>query len=188
MPTDPRITAELRSMFREGSTPSRLIKHLLDHHGREGFFSLLQTYFREAFAVPLVRASNRPEDYGGSDLRFAHLNVHLLHAMIQHRAEWDNAYCEGDRPVCWLDSLVAAEESELIERANPAALPEFANCWEALGQEAQKYIKRIMGNANALYERVRILATLAEQLQQRVAELEKQLAERDVHELGNAPV
>ncbi len=189
MLTDPQVIAILRSRFREGSTPSHLIKLLLAHpRGGQSFFPLLQTCFREAFAVPFVRASNRPEDYASNDLRFAHLNIHLLHEMVQHRVEWDDADRGGDKGECWLDCLVATDESELIKRANPATLPEFAGCWQSLGQPVQNYIQRITGNTNVLHEKVRILAALAEQLQQRVGALEKQLAERNGHAAGSASV
>jgi hypothetical protein len=180
MRTDPRVVAELQSMFREGNTPSSLIKHIVARHQDEpNVFPLIQSYFRAAFAVPLVRVSNRPEDYCHSDLRLAHLNIHLLHEMIQHRAEWDQERwpTTGDG-LSWLDSVVATDELELIERAQPASLPEFSTCWKALDEGAQNYIKRLMGNVNALHERVRASASLTERLQQRIAELQEQLTRR----------
>jgi hypothetical protein len=172
MVTDPRVVAELRAMFREGSTPSRLIQHIAACHGNEDrLFFLIQDYFREAFAVPLVRASNVRAERTQNDLRLAHLNIDLVHEMVQHRSEWDNApETNGGGRQGWLDSAVATDEGELIERAQPATLPELSGCWGELGEGARNYIKRLIGNVNALYERVQILARLAESLQQRLNE------------------
>ncbi|MCI0459148.1 MAG: hypothetical protein L0Z62_19500 [Gemmataceae bacterium] len=170
--TRPQVVAELRALFREGNTPSRLIKHIVAcHPGEQHLFSLIQQYFREAFAVPLVRVTNRPEDYASDDLRFAHLNVHLIHQIIQHRHEWDTPAepGPGGEPG-WLDALVATDEVELIQQAEPANLAEFSPSWDQLDPQVQKYIKRLFGNVNALYEKVLILARLAERLQQRAAD------------------
>src|SRR5437764_8653944 len=72
MSTDPRVIAELRSLFQEGNTPSALIKHIVrSHPGEQGLFSLIQAYFREGFATSLVRVSAKPEDYTSFDLRLA---------------------------------------------------------------------------------------------------------------------
>jgi hypothetical protein len=82
---------------------------------------------------------------------------------------------------------VATDEGELIERAEPAALAEFSGCWGQLGEDARKYIKRLFGNANALYERVKILARLAECLQQQLNERSQPLPEEQTLTAGPAP-
>jgi hypothetical protein len=175
MRTDPSVVADLRALFREGTTPSGLIKHIVACHPTEpNPFGLVQAYFREAFAVPLVRVSTSAADYRSDDLRLAHLNVHLVHEIVQHRAEWDSesASATGARE-CWLNSVAATDELALINQAHVATLPEFAGCWDSLGRDAQDYVKRLTGNVNALYEKVRILARLAESLQRRINEREE---------------
>src|SRR5438270_209358 len=134
MTTDPRVIAELRSLFRQGNTPTALIKHIVrSHPGERGLFSLIQAYFREGFGTSIVRVSTNPEDYTCSDLRFARLNIDLIHQMIRARPEWDKeAESSPDGAVRWLDSLAATDELELIEKPQPGTWPEFADCWEKL--------------------------------------------------------
>jgi hypothetical protein len=173
MSPDPRVIAELRSLFREGNTPSALIKHIVrSHPGEQGLFSLIQAYFREGFGTSIVRVSTNREDYTSTDLRLAHLNIHLVHQMVHTRPEWDKGAEAGPEGVSWLDSLAATDERELNEKPQPGTWPAFAGCWDNLGQDAQKTIKRLIGNADALYERVHILARLVESLQQHINELQ----------------
>jgi hypothetical protein len=177
MKINPQLVIELRAKFRAGCTPSLLIKHIAAlHHHDQNLFSLVQAYFREAFHISLVRISNQFEDLTNDGLRNAHLNSSLLHEMIQRFSEW-GAMPESttSEKKAWFDSLVATDEAKLIIQAQPGTLPEFSNCWQDLDLPTQEYIKRIIGNANSLYEKVRILANFAELLQQQVSELRKRL-------------
>ena len=52
MNTRPEVINELRSLFKEGATPSRLIRHIVERHaGERTFHSLIQAYFHEAFGL-----------------------------------------------------------------------------------------------------------------------------------------
>lgn len=181
MPADPQVVAELRSLFKDGATPSRLIRHIVDRHpGEERLHFLVQDYFREAFAVGLVRISKRALDEPDSaDLPLAFLNIHLTHEMVGTRPKWDrdDSSPANGRP-SWLAPLSATDEAALIEQTQPVTLPELAGCWDRLDPIAQAYVRRVLGNADALYERVQILARLAERLQQKVLELEDQVTNR----------
>jgi hypothetical protein len=178
----PEVISELRCLFKVGATPSRLIAHILAQHPEDtNRFYLVQRYFHEAFSVPQVRwpANRRDEDANG--LRLAYLNALIVHQMIQYRPEWDQAEGGGCAPgsVNWLDSLAATDDHDLLEQAQPADIPELAGSWDRLDEEARKYVKRLHGNVNGLYERVAILARLAECLQQQVNALQERLRDRD---------
>jgi len=84
------VVTELRSLFRDGATPSRLIRRIVELHPGETHFYLIQDYFREAFGVPIVRGLSRLDDYQRADLRLAYLNQMLLHEMIEKKTEWDH--------------------------------------------------------------------------------------------------
>lgn len=50
------VVSELQILFKEGATPSRLIRHIVERHeGERMLHSLIQAYFLEAFEVPIVR-------------------------------------------------------------------------------------------------------------------------------------
>src|SRR5437762_17538 len=92
MSTRPEVIGELRSLFKDGATPSRLIRHIVErHNGERTFHSLIQAYFLDAFGVPIVRGLNPADDYQHADLRYAFLNEQLVHEMIQKRSEWDSS-------------------------------------------------------------------------------------------------
>jgi hypothetical protein len=56
--------------------------------------------------------------------------------------------------------------------------PELAASWDRLTAEEQAFIQRCVASANGLYETVKILARLAERLQQQIVALESQAAGR----------
>lgn len=173
MDTDPKVISELRRMFREGATPSRLVQHIVErvsHDGSRHPRSLIMHYFGEAFANVLIRLPFR-EDYSTDDLQYSHLNQRLLHEMVGRRSEWDQENTDG--PEYWLDDLDARDCAEHNAAAEVEAIDELSGCVGSLDDAARKYIQRISGNTNWLYEQTRILARLAERLQQRINELEQ---------------
>ena len=80
MMTNPHVVAELRSLFRQGSTPSRLIGHIVASHPAEPSLpALVNAYFRDAFHIPFVRLAEMPTGNGTTELLYAHLNADLVH-------------------------------------------------------------------------------------------------------------
>jgi hypothetical protein len=174
MPTDPHVVDALRAMFNDGATPSQLIRFIISRHQNDSdWHHLIQRYFRLAFLVPVVRIMNDPDRWEQADLSHWDLNIHLLHRMVENRPIWNQhaANTEANQQ-SWLDSLVATDEAELIRQAQPPA--ELAGSWPELAPAVKEYVGRITGNVHALYERVLILARLAERLQQQVAEAQSQ--------------
>jgi hypothetical protein len=174
MSTRPEVIRELRSLFKEGATPSHLIRHIVERHaGERRYHQLIQDYFREAFGVPIVRGLNPIDDYRHADLRHAFLNEEVVHEIIQRKSEWDeNAAAGTGRTDSWLDPLNASDDHQRISQLKTTAIPELARIWSQLTPEEQHFIDGSMATANGLYETVKILSRLAECLQQRVVELE----------------
>lgn len=176
MNTRPDVVRELQSLFKEGATPSRLIRQIVDRHaGDRSFHALIQAYFAEAFGIPIVRGLDPVDDYRHADLRYAFLNSELVPEMIQKRREWDPA-CQPDGSD-WLDRLQATDDQQRIGRVQGAAIPELSRCWPQLNEQEQQFIQRSFATANGLYESVKILSQLAECLQQQLAELHAATAE-----------
>ena len=98
MTTDPQVITELRDPFRSGAAPSRLVRHIIARHG-EGpqLGRLVRAYFREAFCVPMFRASADLLTLPAEQLPFVGVNAAVIHQIVARRAEWD-ATDEGRLP------------------------------------------------------------------------------------------
>lgn len=165
MPTRPDVITELRSLFRQGATPSRLLEFIRDSHPGEGnWFLLAGDYFAEAFAVPFVRVTNNPDDYSSPGLRHAHLNGRLLHQMIQNRPLWD----DRQEASPWLDFLTASDEATLETQAKVAVSARVGDISPPLDPAVLGYLQQTTAQVAMLHERVQILARLAESLQRQI--------------------
>lgn len=190
MEARPEIVHELRALFKEGATPSRLIRHIVERHAEErDWQALIQEYFLEAFGVPLVRGLGPADDYRHTDLRYAFLNEQLLHEMIDRRSAWDgrNGFVSSQAGH-WFDTLSVSDDQRRLEQLRTAVPPELNRCWPQLTAKEQYFIQRSMASANGLYETVKILSRLAECLQQRVDELEKAAAASTENQRGQAVI
>src|SRR5262245_27722747 len=116
MAVNPEVIAELRSLFKVGATPSRLIQHILLRPPDEpNWFSLVQDYFGQAFSAPLVQISKQRPAPDSGDLSQAFLNIHLIHQILERRSDWDRnngTAAAVDTP--WFQPLTATDEVELI--------------------------------------------------------------------------
>lgn len=178
--TRPEVVAELRELFREGATPSRLIRLVtVRHEDERELFTLIQLYFQEAFGVPIVRGLNSIDDYRHDDLRHGFLNHQVIPRMIEHRTEW---LTSEEAAGTWLENLNARDTREHIEAIRKVQNNELRQVWEKLSEEEKYYIHMSMASANRLWEEVQVLAKFAERLQQRINQLESQSTtiERDI--------
>ena len=153
--------------------------HIFQNHGPEdNWHSLVQDYFSEAFAIPFARVSSKRERYARITLENYLLNTSLLHKMVQTRSQWENgASAVPASEAGWLDSLIATDEDDLVNQADPVKLMGLSQCWLQLEPAAQDSIRRLLGNSTLLHQRMMILARLAESLQKKVVELEERLAD-----------
>jgi hypothetical protein len=174
------VIRELQAMFKEGATPSRLIRHIADRHeGDAGLHALIQEYFLEAFSVPIVRGLNPRDDYRATDQHLAFLNELLLNEIVAKRSEWDSERVSAiDGDASWLSTLSARSDDERLVAAQTRIEPELVQSWDQLLPKEQQFIQRTIAGANGLYETVKILARLAECLQGRIVELEEQALEK----------
>jgi hypothetical protein len=170
MAIDPLFVNELRALFKAGATPSSLVRRIAERFPDEPQIDrLVRAYFREAFHIPLLRVGNDLIIEIAQGGACPALNHSLVHRMVATRSDWDKPIPEGETPpASWMDSVTATDESEMSKRIDAGTIPEFAEGWPRLSEEAKRYITRVIANANTLYEQVQVLAVLAEQLQQRL--------------------
>lgn len=174
------VIEELRSMFKEGATPSRLIQHIVARHPNEGnWHGLIQDYFREAFAVQIVRGLSPTETYRDIDLHYAYLNEDVLHEMVRMRSSWDQGPNDGEEELpSWLGTLVATSAIERLQEGKQLCPPpDFSQAWEQLSENDRAGIIRVNASYRGKTESIHILARLAERLQQRLFRLEQQVKE-----------
>lgn len=173
------VIEELRSMFKDGATPSRLIQHIVARHPPRGnWHGLIQDYFREGFGVPIVRGLAPGENYHDIGIRYAFLNQDLLYEMVRSRSMWDKESLQpGNAGPTWLDALDRIQDTK---QAGPP--PDMAESWDKLGERERNLLALSNSSHKSKSEQIRILACLVERLQQRLAEQEKANAE----EVANA--
>jgi hypothetical protein len=169
-------------LFRQGATPSRLIQLIAARHrGENSLHGLIQLYFLETFGVPIVRNLNPLDDYQSIGLKYAFLNDDVLHWMIEFRSTWD----QGSSEPSWLDSLTATSIDDRLRSAKQHVPVGLEKSWDKLDEKERFVIQRLVSTSNGHYEQVRILARLAERLQQRINELEAERAAVSESELAS---
>ena len=157
----PLVVNELRALFKDGATPSALIRQIAERHaGEPQLDGLVRLYFREAFHVPMIHVGPEQVRHVAAGGSLPTLNATVLPRMIQSRTVWDTA-----GGACWLDAVPISPTL-----AEPSAIPELADSWEKLDDAAKQFVQRLLDSARALHDNVNVLAALAEQLQSRTEE------------------
>lgn len=167
MSVRPEVQEELRDLFRQGATPSRLVQHIASRHRGEKLHGLILGYFWETFGAP-VRGLDPTDDFESVGERYWHLNDDVLREMIQARPMWDS----DPREPSWLDPLAVTGLVDQVREYERFAPPELAYHWDQLDDAERRFVQRILANSHTQHDQVRILARLAERLQQRINELE----------------
>ena len=170
MKTDPLVVNELRERFKAGATPSALVRIVAERYQDEPSVDVLvRVYFREAFLVPMLLIGKEQVEEVARGGGAVALNSRYVHRMVAARSEWDKpAVGDGAPQPSWLDAVTATDESVLLKQVEAGTLPEAARWWNQIDEQGQRFITRVIANARVLHERVQILATLAEQLQQQL--------------------
>ncbi len=86
MNTNPNLVTQLRTLFLDGTTPSRLMQFILVQHPEESKgdkYRLIQYYFEKAFGISFIRILRREESYRIESLRYAHFNEGLMHQIVE---------------------------------------------------------------------------------------------------------
>jgi hypothetical protein len=112
MHVDPQIVAQLRAMFLDGATPSRLIRHIATRlEGDPTWPTYVEPYFTEAFSVTTFVMDDIPQaDLDRTDL--SELNVDILRDMVGRKTDWRQAIREVSGPVWCDDRLVGRPEDK----------------------------------------------------------------------------
>jgi hypothetical protein len=172
MQTDPLLVDELRAHFKAGATPSALVRLIAERYPNEPApDQLVRAYFREAFGVPMLRIGPDQVAQVAQGEGLPALNDSTLHRMVAMRSEWDKAP-SAENAMCWLDSAAATEEAEMLRNVETELPLSSLAWWERLDDDGKRFVARSVANGRSLYERVQVLAALAEQLQQQVLALQ----------------
>ena len=157
MTVDPQLVAELRRMFLEGATPSRLARHVGDLECPDR----VPAYFQEAFRVAVL----------GSELHAELADAELLRDMVGRNHLWRQP--DDLEPVWWDGLTVSPDDLRMVEAIHPEAHPALKDVWPSLPARAQGAIRQAMVNAQAYHERTQVLTRLVERLQEQVVRLEQ---------------
>jgi hypothetical protein len=175
---DPVVIAELRSLFKSGATPSRLMGQIIAHHEQQSLPAtnkLIRAYFREAFGIPTIRISADLLSQELEGLRIAHASAEVIHQLVLRRSEWDASSEET-----WMDSFTIDDATKLPTPAPLESSNQFSEALSHVDDKTRQYLKDLVGYSESLSQKVAILSTLAERLQQQVSRLENNLnAERN---------
>jgi len=165
---------DLRSRLKEGTTPSGLIRHILSVLGSTISYTELCDVLQDAFHLPVVRLS--PSSVAPEQVhRGAILIKTLLMEIVQRRSAWDTSLSHA-LPVkpSWMDGLTLRTPQDIGCEVRTTPFPGLTSkSWSVLNPEEQEalYVQLISGIV--LSQRVEIISRLAERLQEKVDELEK---------------
>jgi hypothetical protein len=168
---DKNLVNELRQMFIDGATPSRLMHHIANQHPDDPrLHFIISDYFREAFSIPLLRNVVSREDYSPNS-RHAHYNRDVVPEIVQRMGDWNTADLKGS----WLVGVSVRSLAEHRERLKAAHFEELDRVWDTLTERERLFIIRKVASANHDWDVMKSLSALAERLQQKIVELEAQL-------------
>ncbi len=174
-----QLIDDLRSRLKDGTTPSALIRHILDVLGNAVSYSQLCEILENAFALPVARISPlsvAPEQ----DNRGIVLNKTILTEMVQRRSVWD-AVISNDHPgePSWMDGLSLKTAQDIASGLRKAPVPGLSDkSWAGLSAEEQDALYVQLTSSLVMSQRVEVMARLVERLQEKVHALgeEKSLA------------
>ncbi len=168
---DEKLIDELRRMFLDGATPSQLMNQIASQHGDDPrLHFVIKDYFREAFGIQLLRNVNSDGDYAPHG-RHAHFNRDIIPDIVERIEEWNQASLEGS----WLGGNVIRSLSEHVEHLESARFDELDRVWATLNEREKLFIIRKIAMKDYYWEVVKLLASMAERLQEKVINLEERL-------------
>jgi hypothetical protein len=174
---DSELICELRRLFLDGATPSRLMRLIADRAGdSDRLHFTISDYFEEAFGVPLVRYVDSDENYS-PDPRHAHFNRDLFPEIIEHLGDWEAQPPAGS----WLERAEVNSRNEhreqLMARLGATGPEELARVWGTLNDKERRAVVLLMAKSDRSWQVIKALSLLAERLQQKVVELEARVIE-----------
>lgn len=168
-----KLIHDLRSLVKDGATPSRLIRHILSELGEKTSQSDLQKILMQAFQLPIVQIS----PYSTTDQKGIVLNRTLLPEIVGNRNLWDTEKPSASNGhVSWLDGLHVQHPGDAMDKLMSTPYPGISEqSWAALHPEEQNGLFLQLASSRVLSDRVELLSRLAERLQEKIDELERKL-------------
>ncbi len=173
----PEVIAGLRQLLIDGATLSGLVKYVQAQHPEEDLSQgVLRAYLMEAFAVPFHERLRKDVDSPESQEFFARLNLFVLPEIVAASPAWYAVEGRNGEEMSWLDRF----RSDDLGRPNvpkpgkpPAGISEAT--WAVLLPTERERVEQLEANERDLGDRVRLLAHLAERLQQKISDLQTQV-------------
>ena len=177
MQVDPQIVAELRAMFLNGATPSRLVRYIVSRHeGDQDWATYVESYFTEAFSVTLLM-DRYPTPVDLDQIDLSDLDGEILRDMVGRQVAWRESVSHPSGSA-WCDGLsVSSDDLTMNQKIRPESHPALTDSWASMTPRAREFVRQAMVNAQGYYERMQVFARLAERLQEQINELERQSEE-----------
>jgi hypothetical protein len=176
MTPDPAIVADLRRLFLAGATPSRLIRLIASRHASDADWPrYVYSYFWAAFSIVFARIEHQAHNTFLDATDMSRFNEEELHDIVASAKEWLIDSTEDDTLPAWFDSVDVHDDFAVAENINPETHPSLVDSWPLMDEKARQFIRQSMINSQGYYERMRILAKLAERLQCQVINLENRM-------------
>jgi hypothetical protein len=172
----PELIAELRQLLLDGTTLSGLVGHILEQHsGDSTSQSLVRAYLMEAFSIPFHERIRKDVTSAESHDFYARANLFFLSEFVAASIAWHGNCERNGEDTSWLDSFRSDDfpRPKAPKDGNPPTGISEAT-WAALSPSERESIKQMESNERTLTDRVLMFAHLAERLQRKVAELQKE--------------
>jgi hypothetical protein len=165
------LIQELRQMFIDGATPSKLMSYLAEvgkDSGKPLHFMIMDT-FREAFGIAQLRIPPQ-EDDAHPNFRYPQFNRDVLPHMALYAKEQHPDSLTGS----WLEDLTIRSQQKHEERLRNSKVEALSRVWDDLNEKEKDFILRKVAKADYFWDVIKILAWLLERMQQKNDELESQ--------------
>lgn len=169
--TQQPLIVGLRTLFLQGATITGLLRYLLTHHTGKLTAATVREYIQAAFGVVFHDPIRLDIDNPANAEAYAALNAFLIPEIAALSSVWRDDAGEPENAGKWLDDV---NENHRAGSPTPSWLRQggFAN----LTAEEQERLQQMEAGSRLMWERVRVLAHLAERLQQQVPELGAELS------------
>lgn len=167
-----QLIQHLRNRLKDGATPSRLIRDILDQLGDTTSSREVQEILAEAFQLPIVRLGPSL-DVGKKSYKQGILNRTLLSEIIENKQRWESVFSSSPGNTSWLDGLNVTSPEVVRKKLTADSYPGLSReSWAALNAEEQQTLLVQLASGRVLSDRLEVLSRLVERLQEKIDKLE----------------
>jgi hypothetical protein len=172
-----QVITGLRQLFARGATFSGLLRYIVSQHpGERVTPATVREYLMDAFAIPFHEPIRMDVESPASDVLCAAVTAFLIPEIVSARPRWDGEPGSAEGARDWLDDLPVRDAGQVQEPSTATPHPGISAAgWAALSIAERERLAQMEAGNRLLWERVQVLARLAEQLQRRICELEDKL-------------